>query len=130
MKDAGKVIICTLDDVAEPGNMPDEKLTPLDPNGALFEERSVGYNRQYAAMGVNERVDMLIRIWREPTVRIGMYAVLTDYEGQVNENGDQYRIDNVQHLLDDDGLKVTDLTLYRMDELYEVAEPDPPDGEG
>lgn len=128
MKDAGLVTICTLDDMAVPGNMPDEKLNPLSQH--YFEERSVGYNRQYAAMGVNERVDMLIRIWREPTVRIGMYALLTDYEGQVNENGDQYRIDNVQHLLDDDGLKVTDLTLYRMDELYEVAEPDPPDGEG
>lgn len=128
MKDAGLVTICTLDDMADPGNMPDEKLNPLSQH--YFEERSVGYNRQYAAMGVNERVDMLIRIWREPTVRIGMYALLTDYEGQVNENGDQYRIDNVQHLLDDDGLKVTDLTLYRMDELYEVAEPDPPDGEG
>lgn len=128
MKDAGLVTICTLDDMAEPGNMPDEKLNPLSQH--YFEERSVGYNRQYAAMGVNERVDMLIRIWREPTVRIGMYALLTDYEGQVNENGDQYRIDNVQHLLDDDGLKITDLTLYRMDELYEVNNDDSPDGEG
>lgn len=128
MKDAGLVTICTLDDMAEPGNMPDEKLNPLSQH--YFEERSVGYNRQYAAMGVNERVDMLIRIWREPTVRIGMFALLTEYEGQVNENGDQYRIDNVQHLLDDDGLKVTDLTLYRMDELYEVSESDSPDGEG
>lgn len=128
MKDAGLVTICTLDDMAEPGNMPDEQLNPLSQH--YFEERSVGYNRQYAAMGVNERVDMLIRIWREPTVRIGMYALLTEYEGQVNENGDQYRIDNVQHLLDDDGLKVTDLTLYRMDELYEVSESDSPDGEG
>lgn len=128
MKDAGLVTICTLDDMADPGNMPDEKLNPLSQH--YFEERSVGYNRQYAAMGVNERVDMLIRIWREPTVRIGMYALLTDYEGQVNENGDQYRIDNVQHLLDDDGLKVTDLTLYRMDELYEVNNDDSPDGEG
>lgn len=128
MKDAGLVTICTLDDMADPGNMPDEKLNPQSQH--YFEERSVGYNRQYAAMGVNERVDMLIRIWREPTVRIGMYALLTDYEGQVNENGDQYRINNVQHLLDDDGLKVTDLSLYRMDELYEVNNNDSPDGEG
>ena len=40
----------------------------------------------------------------------------------IYESGDQYRIDNVQHLLDDDGLKVTDLTLSRMDELYEIAD--------
>ena len=33
---------------------------------------------------------------------------------------EQYRIDNVQHLLDEDGLKVTDLTLYRMEQNYDL----------
>lgn len=125
MMDAGIVTICTLEDIAEAGDMPRLKLVPLThEEEALtwgFEERTVGLNRQYQAKSVSERVDMLIRIWRAP-VRIGMYAVLTDYEGQENPNGDQYRIDNVQQLLDDNGLKVTDLTLYRMDELYEVSD--------
>lgn len=124
MKDAGIVTLCRLINGAEQGNMPKETLSPLkDSEGNIltwqFEERIIGYGRQYEAKGVMERVDMLIRIWRAP-VRIGMYAVLTDYEGQENENGDQYRIDNVQNTLDDNGLKVTDLTLYRMDTLYEV----------
>ena len=44
-----------------------------------------------------------------------MYAVID----QSPEAG-QYRIDNVQHLMNDDGLKVTDLTLSRLDDLYEV----------
>lgn len=128
MKDAGIVTICKLTDSAAAGDMPKEFLDPQ--SKSYFEERSVGYNRQYAAMGVNERVDMLIRIWRDASIRVGMYAVLTDYEGQQNEDGDQYRINNVQQLLDDDGLKVTDLTLYRMDELYEVINSDPANGEG
>lgn len=124
MKDAGIVTLCRLINGAAHGNMPKETLSPLkDSEGnALtwqFEERIIGYGRQYEAKGVMERVDMLIRIWRAP-VRIGMYAVLTGYEGQESENGDQYRIDNVQNTLDDNGLKVTDLTLYRMDTLYEV----------
>ncbi len=118
MMDAGYVTICTLENVEDPGDMPKEALVPGDIY--QFEERTVGYNRQYAAKSVNEQVDMLIRIWRAP-VRIGMYAVLTDYEGQENEFGDQYQIQNVQQLLDDDGLKVTDLTLTRVDQLYEVA---------
>jgi hypothetical protein len=67
---------------------------------------------------------MLIRIWRCP-VRIGMYAVLTDYEGQENPDGDQYRIDNVSNNTDENGLKITDLTLYRMDQLYEVFTEEP-----
>lgn len=123
--DAGIVTICTLENTAAAGDMPKSKLVPLmyedEELTWQFEERTVGMNRQYQAKGVSERVDMLIRIWRAP-VRIGMYAVLTDYEGQENPAGDQYRIDNVQQLIDDHGLKVTDLTLYRMEEYYEVSE--------
>lgn len=120
MMDDGIIKICDLTNLAPDGDMPRNQLTVLDE--MYFESRTVGYNRQYAAKGVNEQVDMLVRVWRNNTVHIGMFAVLTNYEGQVNESGDQYRIDNVQHLLDDDGLKVTDLTLSRMDELYEVAD--------
>lgn len=120
MMDDGIIKICDLNNLAPDGDMPRNQLTVLDE--MYFESRTVGYNRQYAAKGVNEQVDMLVRVWRNNTVHIGMFAVLTNYEGQVNESGDQYRIDNVQHLLDDDGLKVTDLTLSRMDELYEIAD--------
>lgn len=121
MMDAGIIKICTLENTAEAGDMPKDRLKPTEGLIYQFEERVIGYGRQYEAKGVNERVDMLVRIWRSP-IRIGMYAVLTDYEGQINEKGDQYRIDNVQQLVNDEGLKVTDLTLYRLDELYEIAD--------
>ena len=124
MMDDGLCLLCTLENVAEPGDMPREVLRPVKDGDVTaewqFESRKIGYNRQYEAKGVSERVDMLIRIWQAPA-RIGMYAVLSEYDGQENPNGDQYRIDNVQQLTDDDGLKVTDLTLYRLDELYEVS---------
>ncbi len=123
MRDAGIVTLCTLENTAAEGNMPKPQLKPLTLDDEVltwqFEERTVGLNRQYLAKGVSERVDLLIRIERAPA-RIGMYAVLTDYEGQINPEGDQYRIDNVQHPLDGNGLKVTDLTLYRLEELYDV----------
>ena len=129
MKDAGIVTICKLENIAPQGDMPREMLVPLkDENDNVltwqFEERVIGFSRQYNAKSVEERVDMLIRIWRCP-VRIGMYAVLTDYEGQENPDGDQYRIDNVSNNTDENGLKITDLTLYRMDELYEVFTEEP-----
>lgn len=129
MKDAGIVTICKLENIAPQGDMPREMLVPLkdeDENVLTwqFEERVIGFSRQYNAKSVEERVDMLIRIWRCP-VRIGMYAVLTDYEGQENPDGDQYRIDNVSNNVDENGLKITDLTLYRMDELYEVLTEEP-----
>lgn len=120
MMDSGIVHICNLTNSASDGDMPSEVLAVTD--SYYFETRTVGYNRQYAAKGVNERVDMLVRVWQDQSIRIGMYAVLTDYDGQDNADGDQFRIDNVQHLTNDDGLKVTDLTLYRLDELYEIAD--------
>lgn len=115
--DAGLVTLCILENTAEPGDMPKERLVAEDTY--QFEERTVGVTRFYAAQGVNQQIDMLIRIWRS-NVHIGMYALLTEYEYQENEDGDQYRITNVQHLLDGNGLKVTDLTLARVDRLYEV----------
>lgn len=109
--DSGKLTICTAKDIAPPGAMPKEVLIPG--NTHLYGERMIGYSRQYAAMGVNEQVDLLARIWQDRSARIGMVAVIND---------EQYRIGNVQHLTDEEGLQVTDLTLQRMDDLYDVAE--------
>lgn len=114
MFDAGKVSICELKNTAAPGRMPVQALVPV--TSAFFGERTVGYNRYYAALGANQEITMLIRIWRCSTVKIGMYAVLS-----MSENDGQYRITNVQHLLDDDGLKVTDITLAALEEYYDVA---------
>lgn len=113
--DDGLVYIKTLQDVSEPGDMPAYELVLKSTH--FFGERTVGYGRQYAAKGVNEQVDRLVRIWEDRTIHIGMIAIIGE-----NEDAEQYRIDNVQHLLDDDGLKVTDLSLRRLEDLYDVDE--------
>lgn len=113
MKDAGIVTICVLNNTAQAGQMPVEVLSPVF--DAMYESRTVGYNRQYAARGVNEQVDVLARIWRSTEARAGMYAVIS-----MSEDNGQYRITNVQQLLDDDGLKVTDLTLTRLERNYDL----------
>lgn len=109
--DAGTLTLCTLQNTAHPGAMPQEHLIPGET--CFYGERTVGYNRQYAAMGVNERIDMIARIWQNRAARAGMYALL--------DNGEQYRITFAQQLLDDDGLRVTDLTMERLETLYDVA---------
>lgn len=115
MKDAGHISVCELHEIGEAGLMPVQMLVEV--TSADFEERTFGMARQYAAKGVNEQIDLLVRIWRDPQVRIGMFAVVTssEYDGQ-------YRIDDVRHQLDDDGLKVTDITLARLGENYDVAD--------
>ena len=111
LHDSGRLTICTLKNVAAKGELPDEQLVPG--NVYLYGERTVGYGRQYAAKGVSEQIDMLVEIWQDRSIRIGMYALL--------DANDQYRIDNVQHLYDEDGLQVTYLTLRRLDNLYNVS---------
>lgn len=106
----GTLKLCELRNTAEPGEMPVEKLVILSYH--YYGDRVVGYNRQYAAMGVSQQVDRLVRIWRDESVHVRQYALLDD--------GKQYRIDMVQHLLDEDGLKVTDLTLFRLDDNFDV----------
>lgn len=112
MMDAGTLSLCTLVNTAAPGTMPKERLHEIAQS--YFEERVVGFSRYFTARGVNEQADLMVRAWRMPEAQAGMYAVLdkSEYNGQ-------YRIVQVQHLLNDDGLKVTDLTLARLGDFYE-----------
>ena len=112
MMDSGTCRIYTVTDSAENGEMPAPTLHEYGDYEWAFEDRMISYSRQYAAMGVDQQIDRIIRIWRTP-VRIGDVAIIGD---------EQYRIDNVQPTLDDDSLQVTDLTLRRLEENYDIAE--------
>lgn len=111
LHDSGTIAICSLRNTAPKGLMVKERLVVQSEH--FYGERAVGYGRQYAAKGVSEQVDLLAEIWQDRSIRIGMYAM--------DDLGDQYRIDNVQHTLDDDGLKISLLTMRRLDHLYDVA---------
>ena len=110
--DDGVCRIYTVTDAAENGEMPNPTLHEYGDYEWSFEDRMISYSRQYAAMGVDQQIDRIIRIWRTP-VRIGDVVVI---------ESEQYRIDNVQPTLDDDSLKVVDLTLRRLEANYDIAE--------
>lgn len=103
----------SLTNTAAKGLKPVNQLSVLSTE--YYGDRVIGYNRQYAALGVDQKIDAIVRIWRNTQVHINHYAVL--------EDSNQYRIDFVQHLTDEDGLEVTDLTLSRLEQNYDVAEP-------
>lgn len=128
MRDDGVLYICGLENVAENGNMPHEVLKII--NKHWFEERSPGYRRSYQAMGVNQRIDLLVRIHQDRHIQGGMYAVLG--------NGEQYRIDLVYHGQDSNerqrivdskyyrqpvvvGLPYTELSLSKLENNYDIA---------
>lgn len=112
MHDAGIVRFYNVEESATGGAMPARSLVLH--SWQYYEERSIGVTRMYAARGANCQIDGLIRVWQDRSIMPDMIAII--------EDGLQYRIDSVQHTVDDDGIKVTDLTLIRLGECYDVDE--------
>lgn len=71
-----------------------------------FGERTVGLQRFYSAVGVSQRADRLIEIWRDDTVNVRDVC-------QIGET--YYLIQQCANAADEDGLLVTRLTLEQTD---------------
>lgn len=110
MLDSGIIKICSLEKVNEQGKMP--RFILVEKCSVFYEERTIGVTRLYAALGANQKLDIVARVWENRETLVDDIAVL--------EDGNQYRITAIQHLLNDDGLRVSDLTLERLDSLYDV----------
>ena len=109
MVPTGLCTIYSLENTATDGMMPTEKLVKIC--DAYYAERTVGYNRIYAAMGANHKFNMLVRVFNTELPDEGMYVVL--------EDGKQYQIDIAQKIVGRDAI---DLTLIRVEEYYEVSD--------
>lgn len=114
MRDDGILTFYDLQNVADNGRMPDEKLVSV--STAFYGRRTVGMNRLYAARGANQDIDVLVRCFNTPSIPVAnnravQYVIL--------EDGLQYRIDAVQEIVEIDAL---DLTLVRLEDFYDVAD--------
>lgn len=106
----GLVTIYAVENAAEPGDMPREKLVA---KGRLrYKRRTVGIKRHYTAMQVSARVDLLLRVPYRPEVSAQDIAIPT-------LDGMQYRIALVQ-TIEDETPPVMDLTLERSERDYEI----------
>lgn len=75
--------------------------------------RKVGLTRYYTALQVGDRTDEMLELPGRLEIRTSQIAV---------RDGEQFRILQVQHETDKDGLPVTVLSLSRLEELYALAE--------
>ena len=112
--DDGIVQICSTENAAAPGNKPvtvlREKLM------SYFAYSRLGINRIYQALQAQQQIEAVIVLPDWQDVRIHDVAVL--------EDGTQFRIQTVQKGTDDTNLKVTTLSLERINEAYEFADSD------
>ena len=79
--------------------------------------RTVGIHRYYTALQIGDQTDDVLELPERDDIRPTQIAVF---------EGHQYRILQVQHASDDDGLPITVLSLNRLKDLYELAETEGP----
>lgn len=117
----GILCICKLENTAEAGFMPVQKLVPLVT--AYYRKRTVGYNRLYAAMGANKEISLLVRCFNTevPDYNEQLYVLFQKAQegGEVLE---QFRVSAIQEIVEDGAI---DLTLSKMEEFYDVRQNDP-----
>lgn len=107
MRDMGILTLYDLINTSAMGDTPVEKLVEV--GTAYYAERTVGYNRIYAAKGANQEIDMVVRCYNTDVPHSAKYVIL--------EDGNQYQISVKQKIVDEDA---TDLTLVRVEDYYDV----------
>jgi hypothetical protein len=109
MFDDGQVEIYGITNTASLGDMPKEGL--LYGSSYWYEEKTVGVTRFYAALKTDVNLEMVIRIWRDKAIDTSQICIIDEI---------QYKIIQVQHGVNEDGLEITDLSLERLGEAYDI----------
>lgn len=80
-------------------------------NSYYCARKTVGLQRYYTALQIGDRTDAVLELPGRDDILPTQIAV---------HDGQQYRILQVQHGSDGDGLPITTLSLSRLEELYEL----------
>ena len=106
--DSGIARICRCTETATPGELPGE--TWAEVWASYYGEKTVGVHRYYTAKAANDQVDAVIWVQRNRDIFPVRDRVQLD-------DGTFYRITQVQHVEDEDGLPMTALSLERLEGL-------------
>ena len=82
--------------------------------GAYYQDRTIGIQRWYTAQQHGDRPDCLVRVPRTWELSTATDRVILEPFGW-QDNGGAYRIVQIQQVMDEADLPVTDLTLERDD---------------
>ena len=108
--DDGIIRLYTIQNVAEAGAKPNRKLVLSE--SYYYGYETLGINRYYTALKANQQIEAVVHIQ-------GWDEINTAETVAVMENNNQYRITLAQPTLDEYGLRITRLSLERINELYE-----------
>lgn len=113
----GIVGVYELTEVRKPGKMPVDTLVQTDK--FCFGYETLGINRYYTAMQAKQQIEAVISIPGWNDIKANRHiAVIADPDGELTEDCDQFRIVMAQPTHDEDGLRITRLSLERLGEKY------------
>lgn len=112
--DSGVLDLYEFDLTSEPGDMPNGEWRVLW--SSYYGEKTVGVTRFYTGLANNDRTDLLVRVQRNPYISAAAHRV------KLRGGDDWYRITQVQHILDDDGLEMSELALERTGKVTPIQE--------
>lgn len=111
MYDSGTITVRRGVDVTPPGGMPEIDYQVVW--SSYYSERTVGVTRWYNAQQYDSRADLLIRVPRIYSLNVESDVVrLSPYS---HKDKSKYLIIQIQHVLDEDGLPASDLTLQKTE---------------
>lgn len=110
--DDGIMTVYSAEDQAALGAMPVPKLTPKDQYYYGYDQ--IGITRYYTALQANQQVDAVINIPGWNDIKNTDIVILQE-QPEI-----QYQIHLVQPTLDENGIRITKLTLERISQIYEV----------
>lgn len=117
--DDGIVGVYELTKIKIPGKMPTDGLTEKE--RFYFGYETLGINRYYTALQANQSIEAVLSIPGWNTIKANTHiAIIADADGVIDADSAQYRIVMVQPTTDEDGLRITRLSLERLGENYAV----------
>ena len=117
--DDGIVGVYELTQTKIPGKMPVDNLSLCE--RFYFGYENLGITRYYTALQAKQQIESVISIpgWH-PIAANRHIAIIADENGEISADAVQYRIVMVQPTKDEDGLRITRLSLERIGEKYAV----------
>lgn len=113
MYDSGTLTLQRGTNTAPPGEAPSMKFLPVW--GSYYEARTVGLQRYYTAKEHADQADAVVRVPRYYGISAASdRVVLAPVD---HKDTGAYKVLQVQHVDDDDGLPATDITLERTGDL-------------
>lgn len=106
--DDGVLIICRTVEISEPGTKPKVQLEPKDKYYFGFD--NIGITRYYTAMQANQQISAVVNVPGWGDISTLDICVLEDWQ--------QYKIVMRQPTTDENGLRITKLSLERIGEEY------------